>query len=398
MKLTYLLDGKSASFVFRILRELKETINPPEPPIDLSIGAPDAPPPRQVVEKLQQEVSRNDVHSYPSGRGEAILREAIAEWYLERFGVLLDPETEVLPVLGAKRALVDIAIAIAGSQAAVLAPTVGYPTYTIAAYLAGSPLFYYDVPISQNYAPCVEALDPDILTHAKLLYFNYPHNPTGAVLEPTDFEHLIYIAHKYGLVLCHDNAYSEITFDGFIAPSVLQFPGAKEVAIELITFSKTFNMAGWRVACVAGNADIISLIRELREDLDSGLFIPIQLAAAEALKLYFREDIRTKQSQKYERRRDVVLSALKSLGWEYFRPRGAMYVWARPPIEDAIVFTKRLYRLTGVLVVPGDAYGPAGRGWVRISLVHDCPVLEEAFSRIARLDPSVFYERATREK
>lgn len=376
--------AEPCSSVFRMIRGLREKVPTPAPLIDLSIGAPDGAPGVGIVAELKNRITQQDQHSYPPGKGERILRDAIATWYSSRFGVSLDPDREVLPVIGAKRVVIDIALALAEQATAILAPTIGYPSYTVASRVAGAPLVYYQTCRTHAFAPNLESVDEANQERASLLYCNYPNNPTGAVLGAEGFERLIDFGNAHDIVICHDNPYSEIVFDDNIAPSILQFPRGKETAIEIFSFSKTFNMAGWRIACVVGRADVISLLHALREDLDSGLFSPIQYAAARALDLYSEYEVKIRQSMKYEKRRDVVIDALKALNWDFFNPGGGMYVWAKAPTGDAMAFVRRLYEMTGVLFVPGDAYGPDGKGWIRIGLVAPCNRLEEAFGRIEK--------------
>jgi len=382
--------GKESK-VFKMLYDLK--LNPPigKDVIDLTIGAPDAPPEPEIVEEMRHQLLRKDVHSYGSGAGLPVLRENIAKWYVQRFGVQLSPEEEVLVVMGAKRTLIDVATNFVNPGQFVLLPDVGYPTNKIAALLAGGIPYYMKLISERGYQPDFASIPTGVLQNAALMILNYPNNPTSALGTDQTFKTAIAAAEEHGFIICHDNPYSEITFDGKIQHSFLEYKGASSVGVELFSFSKVFNMAGWRVACLVGNRKIIQIMRDAKSNYDSGIFDAIQLAAAKAMSIYAEKHIQQRQSSKYQHRRDVAMRGLNNVGWRYFIPQGGLYIWAKPPVGDTVAFAKRLYQETGVLVTPGEGYGPGGKGWVRIALVHDEQTLTRAFTEISNANPRALY-------
>ena len=377
------------SHIFVMLNELRKEI-PPEKLITLSIGSPDGSPDPEIVAETVRQLHREDVHGYPSSVGLQTLREGIAQWYLDRFNVSLDPDSEVLVTMGGKRTLIDLAADFVNPGEILLVPDIGYSTYRVACLLAGGVPAYYHLIRDAGYNPDLSSIEKSVLKKTKLVFLNYPHNPTGAVEKPGTFEEATALALRYGFIICHDNPYSEIAFDGITNRSFLNCEGGREVGVELFSFSKLFNMAGWRIACLVGNKEIVQTVRRLKSDYDSGVFTPVQFAATKALAICKDHSIAARQSEKYQKRRDTVLSYLKELEWDYFKPQGAIYVWVSPPVRDTEEFVRKLARKTGVLLTPGRAFGPGGDGWVRISLVCDEATLQRAFDRIRRIDPLVY--------
>jgi len=377
--------------VFQMLRKLKQQGMWGGEVIDLTVGSPDGPPEKEIIESLVEHVKKQDVHGYGNIAGEREFREQVAIWYRKVYRVELDPDQEVLPLIGSKRVMIDMAIDLVNPGKNVLIPEIGYPTYKIAAVIARGVPFRYQLDEENGYTPVFSSVERNVLLNSDLMYLNYPQNPTGAGVEGDSFVEAIQLAKEFGFTICHDNAYGPISFDGRINPSFLQFDGAKETGVEVFSFSKVFNMAGWRVACMVGSSEVINIVRQTLVDYTAGIFTPIQFAASRALEIFFSHDIAHRQSQKYEKRRDVVVSCLEEIGWDFFKPKGGFYVWAGPPVEDTLPFVSRLFELTGVLVTPGIAYGPKGSKYIRIGLVHNEDLLKEAFARMKKVG-SVLYE------
>ena len=352
--------------------------------ISLGIGDPDTPTPPLVVEAMQEQVAHPDTHQYPSNRGRASFREAVAAFYADRFGVEVDPESEVIPALGAKEAIANLNLALVDPSDVVLASDPGYPVYTTGPLLAGAEPVPLPLVPELGFQPDFDAVPADVAARARLMYLNYPNNPTGAVVEDDLFARAVEFAHRHDLVIVHDNAYSEITYDGYRAPSFLETPGAKEVGLEVLSLSKTYNMTGWRSGAVVGSADLVSAYWQLKTNVDSGMFEALQEASVAALRSD-QASVR-RMCAIYQRRRDVLVDALVAIGLEVHPPRGAIYVWARvPPGDTSASFTERVLEEAAVVISPGAAYGPSGEGFVRMSLTVPDDRLGEAAERIAGL-------------
>ena len=350
--------------------------------ISLGIGDPDLPTPPAVVEALQEAAARPETHQYPSNRGIAAFREAVAAFYEERFGVAVDPGSEVIPVLGGKEAVAHVALAVLNPDDVALAPDPGYPPYTSGPVFAGAEVHYLPLREESAFMPDLDSIPPEIASRASLLYFNYPNNPTGAVVADGFFDRAAAYAHEHGLVAIHDSAYSEIAFDGYRPPSFLATPGAMEVGAEIFSLSKGWNMTGWRVGWIAGNAEIVERYRRLKTNLDSGMFDALQLAGAAALTR--ARDFPAEMSDVYRRRRDLMIDALRAIGLEVEPPRATPYLWIGvPPGHDSASFTELVLEQAAVIVSPGPSFGPSGEGYVRISLTVPDARLEEAADRIA---------------
>jgi LL-diaminopimelate aminotransferase len=348
--------------------------------ISLGVGDPDLPTPGHIVAALRAAAEDPSTHRYPSYYGMPELREAIAAWYAGRFGVNLDPETEVLPLIGSKEGLVHLAVAFVDPGDRALVPDPGYPVYEIATRLAGGTPTFMPLRSESRFFPDLDSLSPDSVT--RLIWLNYPTNPTAAVAELDQLQRAVDFARENDLLLVHDAAYSEITFDGFVAPSVLQANGAKDVAIEFHSLSKSYNMTGWRIGWCSGNADAIRALGTVKTNLDSGIFNAIQRAGIAALSgpQDHLDDIRGV----YQKRRDVVVGTLNRLGWDIAPPLGSIYVWVPTPEgETSAEFSDRLLDSAGVVVAPGRGYGPSGEGYVRFSLTVPDDRLTEAMDRIA---------------
>lgn len=352
--------------------------------ISLGIGDPDTPTPDLVVQAMREHVGRADTHRYPSNRGRASFREGIAAFYATRFGVELDPDTEIIPALGAKEAIANINLAYTDPGDIVLASDPGYPVYTNGPIIAGAKPVSMPLVPELGFQPDLGAIPADVLERARLMFINYPNNPTGAVIEDDFFPRVVDFARRHDIIVVHDNAYSEITFDGYRAPSFLKTPGAKDVGIEVFSLSKTYNMTGWRSGAVIGNADLVGAYWQLKTNIDSGMFEAIQEASVAALAS--DQSSVAQMCEIYRRRRDVLVEALRAIGVEVNSPKGTIYLWARVPEgQTSAAFCERVLEEAAVVISPGSAYGPSGEGFIRMSLTVPDDRLNEAAERIARL-------------
>ena len=350
--------------------------------ISLGIGDPDLPTPPAVVQALQRAAARPETHRYPSNRGLAAFREAVAGFYADRFGVQVDPGSEVIPVLGGKEAVAHVALACLDPGDVALAPDPGYPPYTSGPVFAGAEVNYLPLAAENAFMPSLDAVPREVASKANLLYFNYPNNPTGAVVADGFFERAVSFAREHDLVAVHDSAYTEIAFDGYRPPSFLATPGATEVGAEIFSLSKGWNMTGWRIGWIAGNAKVVEHYRQLKTNLDSGMFDALQLAGAAALTE--ARDFPAEMSDVYRRRRDLMIDALRAIGIDAEPPRATPYLWIRVPEgHDSASFTALILEQAAVIVSPGPSFGPSGEGYVRISLTVPDARLEEAAGRIA---------------
>ena len=335
--------------------------------INLGPGSPDMPPPRHVIDSLHEWATKPSTHGYAGYQGLPELRQAVANYYTRRFGVSLDAEREVLMLIGSKEGLFNTSLAILNPGDVALVPDPGYPAYFGGAQMAGAERYGLPLREQAGFLPDLKAVPSGVARAARLLWLNYPNNPTGATAGLDFFGRAVDFAREHELLLCHDNPYCEVGFDAYRAPSVLQVRGAKDVCVEFNSLSKTYNMAGWRVGYVVGNAEVIASLALLKSNIDSGIFAPIQRAAVAALtgdQGWLRE-----RNRVYQRRRDTVLAFLPKLGLRAEVPRAAVYVWARlPGQEPSCAFSSRILEETGVLVTPGSAFGEHGEGYIRISL------------------------------
>jgi LL-diaminopimelate aminotransferase len=349
--------------------------------ISLGIGDPDLPTPPVVVEALAEAARDPRAHQYPTNHGSDELREAAAGFYRERFGVELDPASEIVPALGGKEAVGHIAMALLDPGDVCLSPDPGYPPYTSGPVFAGAEVHYLPLRAEQGFLPDLEAIPADMLARANLLFLDYPNNPTGAVVAPGYFERAVELARANDLVVVHDNAYSELCFGGYRAPSFLETPGSKEVGVEIFSLSKGWNMTGWRSGLVAGNPEVVERYRQLKTNLDSGMFEAVQHATAVALTE--ARDFPREMSAVYERRRDLLAEALAAIGLEVDAPQATPYFWVRVPVgHDSASFTELVLEQAGVVISPGPSFGPSGEGYVRLSLTVPDSRLDEAARRI----------------
>ncbi|HEU4721779.1 MAG TPA: LL-diaminopimelate aminotransferase [Gemmatimonadaceae bacterium] len=354
--------------------------------ISLGIGDPDTPTYAPIVSAMQAAVADPGTHQYPSNRGRQEFREAVAAFYARRFGVALDPDTEAMPAIGAKECIFNLNLAFLDPDDVALASDPGYPVYTGGPTLVGARAVLMPLVPELGFAPDLDAISDEDAARAKLMFLNYPNNPTGAVVPDGLFERVVEFAREHDVLVVHDNAYSETTYDGYVAPSFLATPGAKEVGVEVFSLSKGYNMTGWRCAFIAGNADAIAQYWRLKSNVDSGLYEAVQLAGVAALDPSVDAEVAA-MNEVYRRRRDLVCDALRAAGVDVTPPKGTIYVWAPVPAgyESAAAYCEHVLEQTGVVISPGGAYGASGEGFFRISLTTPDERLLEAVERIRQL-------------
>ncbi|MGI6143634.1 MAG: LL-diaminopimelate aminotransferase [bacterium] len=356
--------------------------------IDLGIGDPDQPTPDHIIEALYQAAKNPANHRYPPYEGTQELKAAIARWYKERHNVDLDPETEVLVLIGSKEGIAHIFLAYVDPGDITLVTDPGYPVYRVGTLLAGGIPEAVPLLPENGYLPDFQNIPPDMARKAKLMFLNYPNNPTAATATPEFFAEAVTFAREHDLIICHDAAYLETTFDGYQAPSFLAAPGAKEVGIEFHSLSKPYNMTGWRVGFAVGNRDILAALSIVKTNVDSGVFNAVQEAAVAALT--GPQDLITRQNNIYAARRDAIIDGLNSLGWNLEKTRGTFYVWAPVPRGyDSKGFAAALLEKAGVNVTPGVGYGQNGEGYFRIALTVTEDRMREAVERIRRNFPDL---------
>jgi LL-diaminopimelate aminotransferase len=349
--------------------------------ISLGIGDPDVPTPRHIVAEMNRQVSDPATHNYPSNRGRPAFREAVASFYERRFGVSLDPDTQVIPALGGKECIFNLNLAFLDPGDVALASDPGYPVYTGGPLLANAEPVLLPLLPERRFAPDLSAVSDEHRKRARLMFLNYPNNPTGAVVPDGLFEETVEFARRHEILMVHDNAYSEITFDGYVAPSFLATEGAMDVGVEVFSLSKTYNMTGWRCAALVGNVDAVSDYWRLKTNVDSGMFEAVQMAGVEALN--GPQDHVAEACVTYARRRDLVLAALQEIGIEIEPPLGTIYVWAPVPQgHTSASFCEEVLERSAVVVSPGSSYGPCGEGFFRISLTVPDERLAEAIDRL----------------
>ena len=350
--------------------------------ISLGIGDPDTPTPALVVDALAKAAADPGTHQYPSNRGRAELRQAFADFYARRFGVTLDPETEIIPALGAKECVFNLNLAFLDPGSVALAADPGYPVYTGGPLIAGAESVLMPLVPELGFVPDLDAIPFEAASAARLMYLNYPNNPTGAIAPEGFFEKVVEFARAHDVLVVHDASYTETTFDGYVAPSFLETPGAKEVGVEIFSLSKGYNLTGWRTAAIVGNAEAVAAYWKLKTNIDSGMFEAVQLAAVAALSEE-GDQIARDMSAVYARRRDLVVDALRAIGVDVRSPQGTIYVWAPVPEgHTSASYCELVLEESAVVVSPGGAYGPNGEGFFRISLTVPDDRLAEAMERL----------------
>jgi LL-diaminopimelate aminotransferase len=354
--------------------------------ISLGIGDPDRPTPALIVEAMREAVTEPETHQYPSNRGREDFRGAVRDFYARRFDVALDPAREIVPAIGAKEAIFNLNLAFLDPGDYALAADPGYPVYTGGPWLAGAEPVLMALEPELGFVPDLGAIDEDVARRAKLMYLNYPNNPTGALAPEGFFQRVVDFARAYEILVVHDNSYSEIAFDGYRPPSFLATPGAKEVGVEVFSLSKGYNMTGWRCAVLVGNAEALDTYWRLKTNIDSGLFDAVQLAAIAALSPQADGEVAS-MTELYRRRRDLVCDALRKIGVDVHPPHATIYVWAPVPegYDSSTAYREHMLEQAGVVITPGAVYGPAGEGWFRISLTTPDERLLEAVQRLGAL-------------
>jgi len=357
--------------------------------IRLDIGNPDLPPPDVVIDALCSSARQSSHHGYPGYRGIPALREEITSYYTRRFGVNLDPKDEVVPLLGSKEGIVHLALGVLDAGDLVLVPDPGYPSYTMGAVLAGAEVYKFPLLPERGFLPDLNAIPDKVAQEARMMWLNYPNNPTSATADLGIFEQAVAFAHSNDLLLCHDAPYCDVAYDGHTPPSLLQIPGAKEVAVEFNSLSKTYNMAGWRVGMAVGNPDVLASLSRVKSNVDSGQFLPVQEAAARAFAI--PEEWIEARNQIYKERMWTAISGLASLGFSVTLPKATFYIWTRVPEGwDSEGFAMALLEKAGVAVAPGSFFGEQGEGYVRISLTSSEPRIAEAIDRIRKTPKGLF--------
>lgn len=356
--------------------------------INLGVGDPDRPTPADIVARACSAVRDPDNHRYPAYEGSAEFRRAVADWYQQRYGVALDPDSEVMALIGSKEGIAHVIWALIDPGDVALLPDPCFPMYLNQTLLAGGQPSFLPLRAEHGFLPDFSSVDRTVLDRATMMLLNYPNNPTGAVADLGFFAEAVAFAREHDLVFVHDSAYAEVTFDGYAAPSPLQVPGAKEMTVDIGSFSKTFNMTGWRIGYIVGSAEALKALGVIKMQTDSGAFTAIQEAAIEGLRRDW-PGFPQEMNAIYARRRDILVDGLTALGWRVSRPRGTFYVWARTPagMSSAEAATW-LLESAGVIVMPGSAFGDGGEGYLRFALTADESRVREAVERIGRLGRS----------
>ena len=351
--------------------------------LNLSVGDPDLPTPAHIIDALMEGATDVRSHRYPPYGGTMEFKTAVAGWYARRFGVTLDADREVLALIGSKEGLAHLPWATLDPGDVALVPDPGYPVYRSATIMAEGVAHPVPLRAEEGFLPDLGAIPADVLRRAKLLFLNYPNNPTGATADLEFFARAVAFARRHGLLLVHDNAYSEIAFDGYRPPSILQVDGARDVAIELHSLSKSYNMTGWRVGFAVGNAEAVGALGTVKTNVDSGVFRAVQHAAIAALT--GPQDVLAPTLATYRARRDRTVAALRAVGWQAPAPKATLYIWVPTPNgQSSVAFAADVLDRTGVVITPGIGYGPSGEGYVRLSLTTPDARLDEALARIRR--------------
>jgi len=374
------LNGIGEYYFSQKLREIEELNKTGVPVINLGIGSPDLPPHPDVIRTLAEESTKPNVHGYQNYKGVLALRKAIADWYQKWYGVSLNPDTEVLPLIGSKEGIMHISMAYLNDGDEVLIPNPGYPTYRSATQLAGGKCIEYELKEENNWQPDFEALEKKDLSKVKLMWVNYPHMPTGQQPTKELFEKIVAFAKKHNILICHDNPYSFILNDAPL--SILSVEGAKDVAVELNSLSKSHNMAGWRIGMLCGAKQRIDDVLRFKSNMDSGMFLPLQLAAAKALTL--DETWHNSLNEIYTKRREKVFQLLDELDCEYSKEQVGLFVWAKIPAQYANGYelSDEVLQKAKVFITPGGIFGNAGDKYIRVSLCSTEEKYEEALNRI----------------
>jgi LL-diaminopimelate aminotransferase len=374
----------------RKLRQIEQMRNAGADIINLGIGSPDQPPSENTIRRLTDESCKPNVHGYPSYNGSPVLRKAFSDWYLKYFRVSLDPENEILPLMGSKEGIMHISMAFVNPGDEVLVPNPGYPTYSSVTNLVGGKIRYYDLDEKSGWLPDIDAIERDNLTNVKLMWINYPHMPTGTKGSVSLFKKLVSFSRDHNILLCNDNPYSFILNKDYL--SILSVDGAMENSLELNSLSKSHNMAGWRIGMVAGNSDYIRTILKVKSNMDSGMFLPLQLAAAEALGN--PESWYDTVNKVYTERRETAEAIMELLSCKFNRKQTGLFVWGRIPDETGSCeeLVEEILNKAHVFITPGFIFGSMGERYIRISLCADNKRLKEARERIASQLPITYHQ------
>ncbi len=374
------------SYLFAKLDQLKsEKIKQGINVIDLGIGDPDQPTPEHIIQSLCAAVKDPNTHKYPSYEGMMSFREAVSQWYVETFGVTLDPEDQVLTLIGSKEGIAHIPLAFVNPGDVTLVPDPAYPVYRMGTLISGGTPYLMPLLAEKSFLPDLDAISRRIARSAKILFINYPNNPTSAIAEKKFFKKVVDFASDNGLIVCHDNAYSEMTYDGYNAPSLLETKGAMEVGIEFHSLSKTYNMTGWRLGFAVGNSDVLAGLGKVKTNIDSGVFRAVQTAGITALT--GPQDCVTRMRATYQERRDLLIAGLQEMGISVEPPKATFYVWAPVPSGfTSLEFSNLLLDKAGVVVAPGIGFGEHGEGYIRLSLTTSIEKIKEVVERMRNLE------------
>ena len=383
MRLSQRVENLPPYLFVEISRKIAERKAKGQDVVSFGIGDPDIPTPAHIIERLCKEAHVPANQRYPESEGLPELRKTIASWYQQRFGVTLDPEKEVAPLIGSKEGIAHVALCLLNPGDIALITDPGYPVYTIGTKLAGGIPYYLPISPKNNFLPDLDNIPGDVLEKTKVLWLNYPNNPTGAVADLKFFNKAVEFAKKHDICICHDGPYSEVAFDGYTPVSFLQAEGAKDVGIEFHSLSKTYNMTGWRIGMAVGNAQAINALKIMKSNMDSGIPQAIQYAAIEALN--GPQNCIKEHNDVYQRRRDLIVDTLNKMGLEAQPPKASLYIWAKVPHGfTSVEFTNDLLDKVGVVVTPGTGYGSNGEGYVRLSLTIADALLLKGLSRMVQ--------------
>jgi len=381
MRLARRIEKLPPYLFVEIAKKIAERKSRGEDVVSFAIGDPDIPTPPHIIERLSQAARDPDNHRYPESEGLPELRDAIAEWYGQRFGVALDPDKEVLPLIGSKEGIGHIALCFIDSGDLALVPDPGYPVYSIGTMFAGGETYPLPLTEENDFLPDLDEVPPQIAHKAKLLWINYPNNPTAAVAGVEFFAKVVDFALRYDLAVCHDAPYTEVAFDGYRPISLMEVPGGKEVGVEFHSFSKSYNMTGWRIGMAVGNPQMVNALMRVKSNLDSGIPQAIQYAAIEALR--GPQDCIAEHNAIYQRRRDLMVGVLNEIGLKVKPPQASLYLWVKIPLGfSSTEFAAELLDEAGVVVTPGIGYGRYGEGYIRLSLTIADDRLEEGITRL----------------
>ena len=382
MKMSRRVESLPPYLFVEISKKIAEKKARGEDVVSFGIGDPDIPTPAHIIDRLCRAAQDPVNHRYPESEGLPELRRAIAGWYKQRFGVSLDPDKEVLPLIGAKEGIAHIALCFIDPGDVALVPDPGYPVYAVGTTLAGGEPYYMPLTEKNNFLPDLNSIPGDVIKRAKLLWINYPNNPTGAVADLDFFNQVVGFARQHDLVVCHDGPYTEVAFDGYRPVSFMQADGAKDVGVEFHSLSKSYNMTGWRIGMAVGNAEMIDALKRVKSNLDSGIPQAIQYAAIEALTS--SQDCIEEHNAIYQKRRDLVIEMLNKIGLEAKAPKASLYIWSPVPKGfSSVEFATELLDKVGVVVTPGIGYGQQGEGYVRLSLTLPDAGVVKGLSRLA---------------